>query len=126
MKDAKGHGSAAHQVSVDQLGHSPLTTPDGGYINNDVRDAYRGDVYGTIRANGPNGEPVGHIDYASGGGKINIHMIQTAPTMIHKGIASQMMDRLKTEFPGHVVKWGGTTPEGEAFKRSYYKKRGLS
>lgn len=122
MKDRLGHGSekrAAHQVVIDQLGHTPLT---GGYISNDVRDAYRGDVYGSIRAvMGDN--YAGKIDYASGGGKVGVHMIETAPNYRRQGIATRMMDRLKAEFPGRVVKWGSTTPEGEAFKRAYYRGR---
>ncbi len=123
MKDAKGHGSdskGAHAVTVDQLGHSALTIP-GGYIQNDVRDSYHGDVYGSIEAIVRN-QRVGKIDYASSGAdnKTAVHMIETTPEARHHGIATHMMDRLKAEFPGRVVKWGGTTPEGEAFKRAYY------
>ena len=121
-KDAKGHGSekrgAAHQIAIDQLGHSPLTS--GGVISNNVRDAYRGDVHGTIEATF-GGFRIGKIDYASGGNQTSIHMIETEPGYRRTGIASQMMDRLKAEFPGRVVKWGSTTPEGEAFKRAYYR-----
>lgn len=122
MKDAKGHGSdskgAAHQAGVEHA--------VGPKFSNDVRDAYRGDVYGSIFADN-GGQRVGHIDYTagweSGKQKVRIQMIATDPSARRRGIATGMMNTLKSEFPHHTVKWGGTTPEGEAFKRGYYGKR---
>ena len=128
MKDAKGHGSdsrgAAHQEGINQIG--------GKYTaNNDVRDEHRGELYGSITAtHNETGRQVGSIDYGaywnSGHREVGIKMINVDPEHQHQGVATQMMDKLRSEFtePGHSgpkIKWGGTTAEGEAFKRAYYR-----
>lgn len=123
MKDAKGHGSDAKDGAAHQAGVEAATGPK---FWNDVRDAYRNDVYGSIYADKGDAR-AGHIDYSagyeSGKQKVHIQMIATDPAHQRQGIATGMMNKLKEEFPGATIKWGGTTPEGEAFKRSYYGKR---
>ncbi len=119
MKDSKGHGSdprggAAHQAGVKQA--------TGPKFWNDVRDAYRGDVYGSVYAD-QGDKRAGHLDYSAGGGKVRVQMIETDPAFRRQGVATGMMDKLKEEFPGHTIKWGMATPEGTAFKRGYYKSK---
>jgi len=92
------------------------------HFHNDVSDAYRGDVYGAIRAtHEPSKKYVGKIDYAAGRGHVHVHMIDVDKAHQGKGLATHMMNHLKAEFPHTKVHWGMTTPEGETFKRGYYK-----
>jgi ribosomal protein S18 acetylase RimI-like enzyme len=122
MKDALGHGSAAHQAGVDQVGGKYTTT-------NDVRDAHGGELYGSILAHeAATGNQVGHLDYGaywnSGHREVGVQMIGVDPAHQRQGIASQMMDKLRNEFTergvGPKVKWGMTTDAGTKFKRGYY------
>lgn len=128
MKDALGHGSnprGAHSAGVDQIGKV--------VVGNDVRDAHGGEIYGSIYAtHALTGKQVGAIDYGAQrtprGHEVSIQMIRVAPEFQGHGIAGQMMDHLNTEFSGAngykpTIHWGGTTPEGTAFRKAYYRSR---
>jgi len=101
-----------------------LAEEGGDYrFNNDVNDAYRGDVYGSVRATHlPSKSYVGRIAYAASPREVHIHMIEVDKEHQHHGLATRMMNHLRAEFPKRKIKWGMTTPEGTAFRRSYYSK----
>lgn len=123
MKDAKGHGSeahGAHSQGVDQVGK--YTT------ENDVHDASKGELYGSIRAGHPASNMyVGKIDYGAMTGRapqeVSVHMIDVVPEHQHQGVATQMMDKLREEFTENgkapKINWGMLTPEGVKFKKAY-------
>jgi len=116
MKDAGGHGSdprGAHSEGVQQVGASEPK------IWNDVYDYHGGETYGSVYAD-KGVQRIGHLDYGEFGGKVHIKMVETHPDFRRQGVASAMLDKLKSEYPGSRIKWGGTTQEGEAFKRGYY------
>ena len=124
MKDAQGHGSDAHQSGVDQVGKYK--------VMNDARDAHGGELYGSIVAtHALTGQQVGHLDYGayynSGHREVGVKMIDVDPEHRRQGLGTKMMDSLRTEFTEHgvgpKVKWGMTTPDGTAFKKSYYKSK---
>lgn len=136
MKDALGHGSdkrGLHSAGVEKIG--------GEYrVNNDVNDAHQGSIYGSIYAeHNQSGQHVGSIDYSASnkiigkgkdaviGKEVSIQMIKVLQAHQHHGVASQMLDRLHEEFTRGgrkpTIHWGGTTPEGTALRKAYYRRR---
>jgi ribosomal protein S18 acetylase RimI-like enzyme len=128
MKDAKGHGSdsrGAHASGVENVGKYTVA--------NDVRDSHGGELYGSVYAtHALTGQHVGAIDYGArwkdGKREVSIQMIKVLEEHQHQGVASQMLDKLQSEFPddkGHAptIHWGGTTPEGTALRKAYYRAR---
>jgi ribosomal protein S18 acetylase RimI-like enzyme len=134
MKDALGHGSnprGTHSSGVDKIG--------GAYrVANDVSDAHQGSIYGSIYAeHNQSGQHVGSIDYSASnkiigkgkdaviGKEVSIQMIKVLEEHQHQGVASKMLDKLQEEFTrgGHkpTLHWGGTTPEGSALRKAYYR-----
>ncbi len=129
MKDALGHGSNAHNSGVEQVGKYT--------IGNDVYDAHSGEVYGSIYAtHALTGKVVGAIDYGASnkimgrgrdaaiGKEVNI---KVADEHQHQGVASRMLDKLHEEFTREgrkpTLHWGGTTPEGTALRKAYYRSK---
>ena len=128
MKDALGHGSdgkGLHSQGVEKIG--------GAYrVANDVTDARRGDIYGSIYAeHNQTGQHVGSIDYRASnhglGKEVSIQMIKVLEAHQHHGVASQMLDKLNEEFTKDgrtpTLHWGGTTPEGTALRKAYYRSK---
>jgi ribosomal protein S18 acetylase RimI-like enzyme len=62
-------------------------------------------TWGTLHARGPEGESIGHLDYAQVGSdtdphhEVHVEDLQVHPEHQGKGIASALMDRVYAEHP---------------------------
>ena len=88
---------------------------------NDIYDAYDGEVHGTISAHEKDkwtGDPrenmIGLLSYGQhkASKTVRVKMIETHPKHRRKGVATEMINKLKSEFPDHEIDWGMTTKDG--------------
>lgn len=118
MKDAKGHGSnkrGTHAIGIDKA-------TLGAKVWSDFRDFAGGDHYGSIYADHDGGR-VGHLDFVGNKFGVRINHVGTEPAFQRKGVATALVDKLRSEFPTAKLDWGGTTPDGTRFKRAYSRKK---
>ena len=80
-------------------------------------DACGSDVYCILRCL-QNEVQIGYVDFRlnTDENEIYIEMIEVSPQYRRKGIATGMLNEIRSNYPNHYVDWGWTTEDGEYLK----------
>jgi len=90
-------------------------------------DVVPGGYNGYFVARGPDGERLGYLDYQSaplytnsaGRPTVLLAMVEVEPQWRRQGVATQLIERLLEDFPGHSLSWGYMTSGGAALKEAW-------
>jgi GNAT superfamily N-acetyltransferase len=101
------------------IGNPQNHVPEYGVKFDSYGDAVPGGYNGGHRAVDPQtGDYMGHIDYNSAGRDAVIADLQVHPDHQRSGLATKMFDYARRNDPSMGWSHGGTTPDGEAWRRS--------
>lgn len=96
-------------------------------FQDNVTDAYRDQVNGTLVAGDEAaGKTYGYADYSLYGDELHINMIEVEEAFRRKGVATAIIDRLKSENPDKKIVWSGSTNDGAAFIKNYESQKPTS
>jgi GNAT superfamily N-acetyltransferase len=102
----------------------------GMKIFNDVYDSHGGEVFGSIYAGKYFGErliAVAKIDYSIFENEIHIKVIEVSENNRRLGLATLMVEKLKSEYPDMRINWGmEASEEGTAFVKKMTDKEYLA
>jgi GNAT superfamily N-acetyltransferase len=88
-------------------------------ISNDIYDATRGELFGTVMAHDKeSGRPLSGIDYSLYRDEIFIQAVLTAEEFRRQGLATALINHLRGENPGKRLAWPAVTDVGEAFAKA--------
>jgi diguanylate cyclase (GGDEF)-like protein len=96
--------------------------PEGVRVGGvDVRGAHHGQVDATVRAYDSKNNVVGYIDFRRFGREApEIEMVEVSPEFRRKGVATALLDKLRSEYPAQEIAMAGdfATKEGKAWMAS--------
>jgi len=86
-------------------------------VIDDCYDAHGGEIFCSIKAH-LGDRLVGILYYSIFEDEAHIKNIETAKDMRHQGIATAMINKLKSVMTGNQINWGMMTDEGAALKKT--------
>lgn len=92
-------------------------------VTHDVNDYRSGETFGHVTATNPQGEVIGALQYSHYDGVIRPQDVFVRPEYRRQGVATQMYDKLRGEWPSAEIERTMTTPEGGAFREAYDARR---
>lgn len=90
-------------------------------LQNDCFDSHGGEVFCKLQAVENGDKTVGYVDYSLYEDEIHIKMIRVVEDSRRKGIATELLDRLRKDNPGYALNWGMMTDEGAALKAKVHQ-----
>lgn len=98
-------------------------------LEHDVHGYHHGQHDGTVRAVTTPifGKPkvIGVLDYTVFRDEIFPNMVRVLPAHRRQGIATELYDRVREEWPKAKLSAGYATPDGAAFRKTYNERRGI-
>jgi tape measure domain-containing protein len=95
-------------------------------ITDELLSASHGQIDARIVTRNKNDQVLGTLDYSEYQGNPSIKHIAVAEEARRKGIATNMVKKLQSNYPGKDIDWGMMTDEGNKLKASIYKKAPVS
>lgn len=91
-------------------GYYHYETPDGRWIETpateqDVREGYAKKV----------GDPIGDWEFGMRSWYVRVKMLEVVKRFQRQGVATALLDYLKTKYVGQHIEWGSYTSDGAAF-----------